>query len=136
VDGTTLVLCGMKFSIVSRRAAYVRNPPGVKEQAAWGLRKVSESTFNRALLVPFAVTSRHFRDVRINQRIDSLPCPALFSMFPGRLVRSAGTAPAGDAASTDADSTKQRRSACAGSNYVWIMRVVATGLHRSKVGSG
>jgi hypothetical protein len=87
VDGTTLVLCGMKFSIVSRRAAYVRNPPGVKEQAAWGLRKVSESTFNRALLVPFAVTSRHFRDVRINQRIDSLPCPALFSMFPGRLAR-------------------------------------------------
>jgi hypothetical protein len=28
------VLCGLESSIVTRRAAYVRNPPGVKEQAA------------------------------------------------------------------------------------------------------
>jgi hypothetical protein len=40
------VLCGWEFSIVSRRAAYVSNPPGVKETGGWGLRKVSESTFN------------------------------------------------------------------------------------------
>ena len=52
-----------------------------------GLRKVYESTVNCALLFPFAVTWRRSRDVRINQRIDSLPCPALFSMFPGRLAR-------------------------------------------------
>jgi len=92
------------FSIVSRWAAYVSNPPGVKKTAAiclfdphnglascadTGLRKVSESTGNCALLVPFAVTLRHFRDARINQRIDSLPCPALSSMFPGRLARFA-----------------------------------------------
>jgi len=37
-------------------------------------------------------------------------------MFPGRLVRFALMS------STNADSTKQQRSACAGSNYVWIMR--------------
>src|SRR5579872_6633634 len=59
----------------------------VQEQVAGGLRKVSESTVNCSLLFPFAVTSRRSRDVRINQRIDSLPCPALFSMFPGRQVR-------------------------------------------------
>ena len=103
---------GIGISIVSRRAAYVSNPPGVKEtggclffqpaqglapRADSGLRKVYESTGNCALLFPYAVTSRRFRDVRINQRIDSLPCPALFSMFPGRLVRSAGAALAGDA---------------------------------------
>jgi hypothetical protein len=54
------------------------------------LEEDSESTVNCALLFSFAVTSRHFRDVRINQRIDSLPCPALFSMFPGRLARFFG----------------------------------------------
>ena len=63
------------------------------------------------LLFSFAVTSRHFRGVRINQRIDSLPCPALFSMFPGRLARFLH----------GRGFTKLRRSACAGSNYVWIM---------------
>src|SRR5689334_11839942 len=75
---------GLNFS--NRLAAgYLRKQPaGGEGTGGWVLRKVSESTFNRALLVPFAVTSRHFRDVRINQRIDSLPCPALFSMFPGR----------------------------------------------------
>jgi hypothetical protein len=60
---------------------------GCGNQAAEGLKKGSESTFHCALLAPFTVTSRHFRDARINQRIDSLPCPALFSMFPGRLAR-------------------------------------------------
>ena len=64
-----------------------KQPAGDEGIGGWGLRKVSESTFNCALLFPFAVTSRHFRGVRINQRIDSLPCPALFSMFPGRLAR-------------------------------------------------
>ena len=59
----------------------------VREQAAEGLRKVSESTVNCSLLFPLAVTSRRSRDARINQRIDSLPCPALFSMFPGRQAR-------------------------------------------------
>jgi len=54
--------------------------------AGSGLRKVYESTVNCALLFPFAVTLRRSHDVRINQRIDSLPCPALFSMFPGRLA--------------------------------------------------
>jgi len=57
--------------------------------AGSGLRKVYESTVNCALLFPFAVTWRRSRDVRINQRIDSLPCAALFSMFPGRLARFA-----------------------------------------------
>ena len=51
-----------------------------------GLRKVYESTVNRALLFPFTVTLRRSHDACINQRIDSLPCPALFSMFPGRLA--------------------------------------------------
>ena len=37
-------------------------------------------------------------------------------MFPGRLARFALMS------STDADSTKQQRSACAGSDYVRIMR--------------
>jgi len=49
--------------------------------------KVYESTVNRALLFPFSVTLRRSHDACINQRIDSLPCPALFSMFPGRLAR-------------------------------------------------
>ena len=124
------MLQGLKFPIVSRRAAYVSNPPGVKEQAAiclfdphdglaacagTGLRKVPESTGNCALPFPFAVTSRRSRDARINQRIDSLPCPALLSMFPGRLARFLD----------GRDSTKPQRSACAGSNYVWIMRGLA-----------
>ena len=65
-----------------------KQPTGaVWKTGGWGLRKVSESTFNCALPFPFAVTSRRSRDARINQRIDSLPCPALFSMFPGRLAR-------------------------------------------------
>ena len=57
-----------------------------------GLRSQKSVRINRPLRSPisFAVTSRHFRDVRINQRIDSLPCPALFSMFPGRLARFRG----------------------------------------------
>ena len=94
---TAAVRISFLFGIVSRRAAYVRNPPGGREQAAVyffsphdagsGLGKVSESTGHCALLFPFTVTSRRSRDVRINQRIDSLPCPALFSMFPGRLAR-------------------------------------------------
>ena len=92
-----------------------KQPTGVVlETGGWGLRKVSESTLNRALLPPFAVTSRRSRDARINQRIDSLPCPALFSMFPGRQVR--------DNLRRGPDSTKQQRSACAGSNYGWIMQ--------------
>ena len=66
-----------------------KQPAGGEGTGGWGLRKVSESTFNRALPGSYAVTSRHFRDVRINQRIDSLPCPALSSMFPGRLARLA-----------------------------------------------
>jgi len=84
--------------------------------AGSGLRKVSESTGHCSLLIPFAVTLRRSRDARINQRIDSLPCPALLSMFPGRLVRFALMS------SADADSTKQQRSAWPGSNYVWIMQ--------------
>jgi len=65
-----------------------KQPPGVvPKQAAGGLRKVSESTVNCALLSFFAVALRRSHDVCINQRIDSLPCPALFSMFPGRQVR-------------------------------------------------
>jgi hypothetical protein len=38
-------------------------------------------------------------------------------MFPGRLARFTLMG------STDADFTKLQRSACAGSNYVWIMGV-------------
>jgi len=84
----------------------------MKKTGGWGLRKVSESTFNRALLFPFAVTSRRSRDVRINQRIDSPPCPALSSMFPGRLaciLHRRGF-------------TKLRRSARPGFTAGWIMR--------------
>jgi len=94
--------------VPEQAAVYFFSPHG----AGSGLGKVSESTGHCALLFPFTVTSRRSRDVRINQRIDSLPCPALLSMFPGRLARFYA----------DADSTKQQRSACAGSNYVWIMR--------------
>ena len=36
--------------------------------------------------IPFTVTLRRSHDACINQRIDSLPCPALLSMFPGRLA--------------------------------------------------
>jgi hypothetical protein len=88
--------------IVSRWAAY-KQPTGVVQEtggclffqpaqptsarADSGLRKVYESTVNCALLFPFTVTLRRSHDVCINQRIDSLPCPALFSMFPGRLAR-------------------------------------------------
>jgi hypothetical protein len=69
-------LCGLFFSPTTTSAC-----------ADSGLRKVSESTVNRALPFSFTVTSRRSRDARINQRIDSLPCPALFSMFPGRQAR-------------------------------------------------
>ena len=86
----------------------------------------SESTVNCALLSSFAVTSRHFRDVRINQRIDSLPCPALFSMFPGRLARFLH----------GRGFTKLQRSACAGSNYGWIMREGGDKGCLGKVGCG
>ena len=40
-----------------------------------------------ALLFPMRSPHAAFADARINQRIDSLPCPALFSMCPGRQVR-------------------------------------------------
>jgi len=40
-----------------------------------------------ALLFPARSPHAAFADARINQRIDSLPCPALFSIFPGRLAR-------------------------------------------------
>jgi hypothetical protein len=69
--------------VPEQAAVYFFSPHG----AGSGLGKVSESTGHCALLFPFTVTSRRSRDVRINQRIDSLPCPALLSMFPGRLVR-------------------------------------------------
>ena len=80
--------------------------------AGSGLRKVR---INRQLRspIPFTVTLRRSRDACINQRIDSLPCPALFSMFPGRQVRGNQRRGRGF--------TKLQRSACAGSNYVWIM---------------
>ena len=67
--------------------------PSTSACAGSGLRKVYESTVNCALLFPFAVTLRRSRDARINQRIDSLPCPALFSMFPGRQALSSGSPP-------------------------------------------
>jgi len=60
----------------------------------------------------FAVTSRHFRDVRINQRMILFPCPALFSNVSGALARFLH----------GRGFTKLQRSACAGSNYGWIMR--------------
>ena len=89
---------GVDSRIVSRRAAYVSNPPGVKKiggclffQPAQALapvrtpvsEKVYESTVNCALLFPFTVTLRRFHDACINQRIDSLPCPALFLNVSG-----------------------------------------------------
>jgi hypothetical protein len=88
----------VRFRIVSRRAAYVSHPPGVKKtggclfvQPAPALapvrtpvsEKVYESTVNCALLFPFAVTLRRSHDACINQRIDSLPCPALFLNVSG-----------------------------------------------------
>jgi hypothetical protein len=87
-------------------------PAGGEGNRRLGSQKSVRINLQCPLLFPFAVTSRHFRDVRINQRIDSLPCPALSSIFPGRLacfLHRRGF-------------TKLRRSACAGSNYVWIMR--------------
>jgi hypothetical protein len=84
----------MRCDLLDRLAAGClrKQPTGVEENRRLkvlekALGEGSESTINRNLLSSFAVTSRHFRDVRINQRIDSLPCPALFSMFPGRQVR-------------------------------------------------
>jgi hypothetical protein len=47
------------------------------------LEKVYESTVNCALLFSFAVTLRRSHDACINQRIDSLPCPALFLNVSG-----------------------------------------------------
>jgi len=82
-----------------------------------GLRKVSKSTVNCSLLFPFTVTLRRSHDACINQRIDSLPCPALFSIFPGR---QAGFAQGRTPSSAGADSTKPQRPAWPGSNYVCI----------------
>ena len=94
---TSAVRCGFSDRLAVGRLR--KQPTGVKKTggclffqpaqpasacADSGLRKVSESTVNCSLLFPFTVTLRRFRDARINQRIDSLPCPALFSMFPGR----------------------------------------------------
>ena len=94
---------------------------------------MSESTLNCALLVPFAVTSRRSRDVRINQRIDSLPCPALFSMFPGRLVRSArGRTPE----CRWRGFTKLRRLARPGFTADWIVGVGGVGGGELEVGCG
>ena len=91
----------------------------VSSCAGSGLGKVYESTGNCSLLFPFTVTLRRSHDACINQRIDSLPCPALFSMFPGRLARFArGRTPEFHGRGL----SKLQRSACAGSNYVWIMR--------------
>jgi hypothetical protein len=39
------------------------------------------------LLFPARSPHAAFADARINQRIDSLPCPAFFSIFPGRQAR-------------------------------------------------
>ena len=100
-----------------------KQPAGGEGTGGWGLRKVSESTFNCALLFPFAVTSRHFRGVRINQRIDSLPCPALFSMFPGRLARFAQVLPRVPLARIHQIATIGLRRL----NYVWIMGQRAAG---------
>ena len=86
---------GREFRIVSRWAVYVCNPAGVKKtggclffQRAQALAPVRtpvsyESTVKCALLFPFTVTLRRFHDACINQRIDSLPCPALFLNVSG-----------------------------------------------------
>src|SRR5579872_3358745 len=75
--------CGVRNENFDRLAAGCldKQPTGVvKEQAA----EVSEKVPNQLqLLSPIScvVTSRRFRDARINQRIDSLPCPAPFLNF-------------------------------------------------------
>ena len=69
-------------------AGGLRKPPaGGEGNRRLGSQKSVRINLQLRSPISFAVTSRHFRDVRINQRIDSLPCPALFSMFPGRLAR-------------------------------------------------
>jgi hypothetical protein len=79
----------------------------VKETGGYQSLKSVESTGNLLSPISSAVTLRRFRGVRINQESRFLSCPALFTMFPGRLARffTAGT-----------DSNKLQRSACAGSN--------------------
>src|ERR1700719_3338510 len=67
--------------------------------------KVYESTGNCALLFPFTVTLRRSHDVCINQRIDSLPCPALFLNVSGAASPLLG----------GRGFHEQQRSACAGS---------------------
>jgi hypothetical protein len=95
----TLRPCGRSWPCVGRAvrifdrlaAGYVRTQPaGVEGYRRLGSQKSVRINLQCPLLFPFAVTSRRSRDVRINQRIDSLPCPALFSMFPGRLARFRG----------------------------------------------
>jgi hypothetical protein len=85
--------------IVSRWAAYICSPPGWcgKQAAVYFFsphsqlapvrapvsEKVYESTGHCSLLFPFTVTLRRFHDACINQRIDSLPCPALLLNVSG-----------------------------------------------------
>src|SRR6476469_6210644 len=104
---------GRAVRIFDRLAAgYVRTQPaGVEGYRRLGSQKSVRINLQCPLLIPFAVTSRRSRDVRINQRIDSLPCPALSSMFPGRLacfLHRRGF-------------TKLRRSARPGFTAGWIM---------------
>ena len=84
-----------------------------------GLGRSSESTVN-ALSCFLSRSPRATFATSVSTRESILfRVPPSFSMFPGRLASFAqGRTPS----STDADFTKQQRSACAGSNYVWIMR--------------
>jgi len=102
----------VKFSDRLAAGCSREQPAGGEGNRRLGSQKSVRINLQLRSPIFFAVTSRRSRDVRINQRIDSLPCPALFSMFPGRLVRFLD----------GRGLSKQQRSACAGSNYVWIMR--------------
>ena len=125
----TLRPCGRHFRIVSRRAAYVSNPPGGRKQAAVyffspprrisagadsGLRKVSKSTGNCALLFPLRSPRATFATSVSTRESILFRVPPFSQCFRGG--KSATTNAA------NADFTKQQRSACAGSNYAWIMR--------------
>jgi hypothetical protein len=98
VSGKTLVLCGMKCSDRLAAGGLRKLPAGGEENrrlficsartgtsagADSGLRKSIRINRQNPLLFPYAVTLRRSHDACINQRIDSLPCPALFLNVSG-----------------------------------------------------
>ena len=70
-----------------RAAFYWTSPPSGRSAERAAASEEGPDQPSIALLFPMRSPHAAFADARINQRIDSLPCPAPFSMFPGRQAR-------------------------------------------------